>query len=239
MMEKSVLIACPTRGLNQDPQQWLASLIVILNDVRKSGFTHATYFPYQMNWWDANNEIWNIALRHKFTHILRIDDDVWNVPMDGFSKLYAADKDVIGAAYPNRRFPYTVCALNRTTEDSLVDTSSQGNLTLKAVQNYGYAGEDILPCDLVGFGMTLIKVAPFKYLERPMYKGQETCPDDTYFAQVCLDNNIKQFVHFGVRLHHRHVTFANNGHLYNADVLAYTEKKNAAKTEQQAVASSI
>lgn len=215
-----VLIACPTLGLDPDPDRWLNSLMKILNDVRRNGFTHAIFCPYRQNWWPANNEIWDAAFTNKFDYILRIDDDIHGVPYDGFTKLLEADKVVIGAAYPNRRFPYTVQAmLRRDPSRSLIETFNKNEQTLESVQFHGYTGTDIEQVDLIGFGMTLIKVAPFKYMERPMYKGDEICPDDSYFAQICLDNNIPQYVHWGVRLKHAHVTFANSGHLFNADVL--------------------
>jgi hypothetical protein len=73
--------------------------------------------------------------------------------------------------------------------------------------------------DLVGFGLTLIKVNKFRRMSRPIYKGVQNCPDDTYFAQLCLDKGIQQYVHFGVKLAHQHLTFDNNGHMFNADLL--------------------
>lgn len=218
--EPKVLIACPTLGLDPDPDRWLNSFIKITNNCRREGFTHALFAPYRSNWWPANNDIWDAAFGNKFDYVLRIDDDIHGVPVDGFSKLLHADKDVIGAAYPNRRFPYLVQAMVRTNpEKDLISTFQENSKELQSVQFHGYSGEDIQQVELIGFGMTLIKVAPFKYLDRPMYKGDEVCPDDSYFAQICLDNDIKQFVHWGVRLKHAHVTFANSGHLYNADVL--------------------
>src|SRR5690242_5405702 len=99
-----VLIACPTLGLNQDPNEWLVSLLSIINQVRALGLTYACLFPHKMSWWKANNFIWDTALENKFDYILRIDDDIWQVAPNAVEKLFAADKDVIGAAYPNRRF---------------------------------------------------------------------------------------------------------------------------------------
>jgi hypothetical protein len=218
--EPKVLIATPTLGIDPDPDRWLNSLIKVMNNCRREGFTHALYAPYRQLWWEANNNIWDVAFSNKFDYILRIDDDVHGIPYDAFSKLLKADKVVIGAAYPNRRFPYTVQAMVRTQpEKTLIETFKDNDMTLQSVQFHGYKGTEIQQVELIGFGMTLIKVAPFKYMERPMYKGVEVCPDDSYFAQICLDNEIPQYVHWGVKINHAHVTFANSGHLYNADVL--------------------
>lgn len=217
---KKVLIAMPTLGLNPNPQEWFDSYNRLLNDIRRHGFSHAFLFPYRTTWWPANNAIWDTAFAHKFDYILRMDDDIWQVPHDAFTSLMEADKDVIGAAYCNRRWPYNVQALVRNNpEQDLVETSHNQELTLSPVQGYGYKGKDVQKVDLIGFGLTLIKTAPFKRFLRPMYKGAETTPDDTYFGQMCLANNIEQYVHFGVRVTHAHVTLENAGHLYNADVL--------------------
>lgn len=237
--EKKVLICCPTLGLNPNPQEWLSSLITILNNVRREGFAHATYFPYRQLWWEANNSIWDTAFTHKFDYILRIDDDIWNVPQDAFTKLLAADKDVVGAAYCNQRFPYNVQALVKTEDLDLINGVEEGKRTLKPVQGYGYSGEDVQKVDLVGFGMTLIRVQAFRFCSRPMYKGEEVCPDDSYFAQVCAYEHVEQFVHFGVRINHRHVTMDNAGHLYNADVLAVAAAQQKEKENAKELASAL
>ena len=71
--------------------------------------------------------------------------------------------------------------------------------------------------DIVGFGLTLIKTEKFRYLERPMFKDLGTIPDDTFFAQKCLDNNIEQYVDFDIKMAHREVTPMNKLYLFNAD----------------------
>lgn len=229
---KKVLIAMPTLGIDPDPDRWLNSLIKILNNCRREGFTHAFFAPYKQTWWPANNEIWDTAFANKFDYILRIDDDIHGVPDDAFSQLLAADKAVIGAAYCSRHFPYMVNALiRRNGEISIIEAFQKNRADVQSVQFHGYQGTDIAEVELIGFGMTLIKVEPFKFLERPMYKGEETCPDDSYFAQVCLDNGIKQYVHWGVRIKHAHVTFENAGFLYNADVLEAHPEINASNTK--------
>ena len=231
--EPRVLVACPTLGLHPDPDMWLNSLIKCLNGFRREGFTHAVFCPYRQTWWPANNLIWDCAFSEKFDYILRIDDDIHGVPDDAISKLLEADKDVIGAAYPLRRYPYTVAAMVRSADVPFAEIyKGTPKAFVQSVQFHGYEGQDIQQVELIGFGLTLIKVAPFKWLERPMYKGEEDCPDDSYFAQVCADNGIKQYVHWGVRCKHAHLTFQNSGHLYNADTLEQHPEINAENNGQ-------
>ncbi|RTL04665.1 hypothetical protein EKK58_10165 [Candidatus Dependentiae bacterium] len=228
---KRILIACPTCALNPNPQEWLMSLLSIINQVRALGFEYACLFPYREQWFVANNFIFDTAFENKFDYILRIDDDIHQVPLNAVQKLVDANKAVIGAAYPNRRFPYMVQAVNRTTPDSLIDICVNNKMVLKPVTQGKDDGE-VLKCDLIGFGMTLIRLADFKYISRPFFKFEANVPDDTCFAQLCLDNGIQQYVHIGVQLAHAHVTFANNGFLFNADVLRpkLVEKKENDET---------
>ena len=205
-MTKSVLVATPTLGLDPDPDKWLATLMRIQNNIRQHGFSQAFLAPYRTTWWPANNEIWNTAIQYDFDYILRLDDDVWACPDDAFSKLLAADKDVIGALYPMRQFPYSMCAMKRTENVSMIEIAQKNLQCMTEI-----SGNGVIPVDLVGFGMTLIKVAPFKALGLPMYEGDQVCPDDTYFAQKCLDHGIQQYVHADVKLAHREITPANTG----------------------------
>ena len=212
----SILIFTPTLGLNPNPFEYQSSLLKVINQIQARDMGLA-YLPiYRQFWHFANNMAWDVAFSNHFEYILRIDDDIHQIPDDAVGKLLDADKDVIGAAYPNRRWPFFPAAMNRTKDKSLIEICLTNDRCLQYVQ--GLEKGEVVPCDLVGFGMTLIKTAPFKLLTRPLFLGNDEVPDDTYFAQLCLDNGIKEFVHFGVQVAHAHVTFMNNGHLYNAGV---------------------
>ena len=212
----SILIFTPTLGLNPNPFEYQSSLLKVINQIQARDMG-LSYLPiYRQFWHFANNMAWDVAFSNHFEYILRIDDDIHQIPDDAVGKLLDADKDVIGAAYPNRRWPFFPAAMNRTKDKSLIEICLTNDRCLQYVQ--GLEKGEVVPCDLVGFGMTLIKTAPFKLLTRPLFLGNDEVPDDTYFAQLCLDNGIKEFVHFGVQVAHAHVTFMNNGHLYNAGV---------------------
>lgn len=225
----NILIFTPTLGMDPDPNKYQASLLKVINQIQAKGMG-LSYLPvYRNTWWPSNNLAWDLAFKHHFEYILRIDDDIHEIPDDAVAKLLEADKDVIGAAYPNRRWPFFPAAMNRTKNKSLIDICLTNDRCLEYVQ--GLEKGDVVQCDIVGFGMTLIKIEKFKYLPRPIYAGEEDVPDDTYFAQLCLDNNIQQYVHFGVKVAHAHVDFMNNGHLYNAGVY---QKINMQKEEYEA-----
>lgn len=225
----NILIFSPTMNLPGNPYQYVDSLLLrIIHQIQglKMGLA---YFPtYQEFWWPAWNKAWNLAFQHNFEYILRIDDDIHNIPDDAIKKLVEANKDVIGAAYPKRIWPHFTCALNRTKNISLIEIGMSRNpddyclqyVTENDENREGEPANAIVPCELIGMGMTLIKTEKFRQLSRPIFLGNEQdVLDDTYFAQLCLDNKIKQYVHFGVRVEHDYVNYSNNGFLFNAGLM--------------------
>jgi hypothetical protein len=157
--------------------------------------------------------MFDTAFEHGFDYILRMDDDVHGHPPKAFTMLLEADKDVIGAVYPMRHFPYTLCALKRTAKDeNLVEGYKNDTKGLSEI-----GGKGVQEVDQIGFGMTLIKTQAFKQLPRPIFNGPANCPDDTYFAQLCSDNKIQQHAHMDIKLCHREVTPMNRLYLFNAD----------------------
>lgn len=214
---KKVLIACPTAGgLDPDPAKSIKSLLGIIDNMRREGMAYAFLAPYRMAWWPANNQIWDTAFNYDFDYILRMDDDIWGIPDNAFTKLLEDDKDVVGAAYPLRTFPYSYAAFVKTDKNkSLFDTWKTQQLDLKEVESEG-----LQQVDIVGFGLTLIRVEPFRFLERPMFGESPNCPDDTYFAQKCADNGIEQWCDFDIKMGHREVTPMNKLYLFNADARA-------------------
>ena len=223
----NILIFTPTLGLPADPSTYQAMLLKVINQIQARGMGLAYYPTYRQLWHQANNMAWDVAFKHGFEYILRIDDDIHDIPDDAVAKLLDANKDIIGAAYPNRRFPFMTAAMNRTKDKSLIEICVTNDTCLQYVTPV--EGDEVMPCELVGFGFTLIKVAPFSLLDRPLYMGNEDVPDDTYLAQLCLDHGIQQWVHFGVKVAHAHVNYMNNGYLYNAGVF---ERINAQPKEQ-------
>ena len=205
-MEKTILVGCPTSALDPDPSRWLDSFIKIQNQIRALKMGQAFLAPYRMAWTAANNHIWENAIRFDFDYILRLDDDVHGVPDNAIEALLAADKDVIGAAYVSRHYPHKWCALNKSPEakdKSLIDIAKNGECVLQEIQE----NTGIHRVDLLGFGMTLIKVASFKGLNKPLFfDAGEDVPDDTIFAQLCNENGIEQYVNMDIKISHRDIS---------------------------------
>ena len=225
----NILIATPTLGIPADPQMYMTDILKVINQIQARQMGLAYYPVYRQLWHAANNMIWDVAFQNGFEYILRIDDDIHAIPDDAVGKLLDANKDVIGAAYPSRRWPFFTVAQNRTKDKSLIEICKTDDRCLQYVAPPADQPDAVLECELIGFGMTLIKTAPFSLMERPIYLGNEDVPDDTYFAQLCMDHGIKQYVHYGVKVAHAHVDYMNNGYLYNAGLF---QRINAEEKEE-------
>ena len=208
-----VMLAVPTMGLMPDPTQWLTSFLTVSESLKALGCHVGVCFPYRMPWDAANNLIFQNAIDADFDYILRMDDDVHGVPADAIKKLFEADKPVIGAVYPMRHFPYALTAfIKKDPADNLekIFGERRFGFTMPPMQG-------VQKVDLVGFGLTLIKVAAIKHIPRPMFYDMKGCPDDSVFCQRCADNGVEVWAHMDVQLSHRHVTPYNNLYLNNAE----------------------
>jgi hypothetical protein len=213
---KSVLMTCPTFGLDPNPNQWLATFMGALNEFSLRGFKVNTYFPYRRPIAEAENEIANMALTTNSDYIFRMDDDIWGFQKDFINKLIDADKDYISGAMFIAGFPYSRCAFERTDKSvPLPDIYAKKLLLLKEVE-----GRGIIPCDLTATPFTLIKTSIYEKMMPPYYESKKGVAMDSIFCQKLLDMNIQPYVHMDVQVNHRHVTHWNRHYLYNAEARA-------------------
>lgn len=144
-------------------------------------FMWATTFPRV----DAlRDSVADLAQVEGFTHILFLDADmVW--PTDTLTRMLAHhDKGIVGGLYVMRHPPYAPVALRD-------GTTPEGST---AVQ-YAHASEaltekDLIPCDVLGMGCTLVPVDVFaKIGPRPWFEyanddqGWPTVTEDVPFCQ--------------------------------------------------------
>ena len=211
--QKKVMLTVPTMGLHPDPTQWLESFLVVTESLKAMGCLVGVCFPYRMPWDAANNLIFQKAVDGGFDYILRMDDDVHKVPADAISKLFAADKPVVGAVYPMRHFPYATTAfIKKDPADNLRKIFEE--------RRFGFClppATGLQKVDLIGFGLTLIKVEAIKHIPRPIFTDMRGCPDDSVFCQACAENGVEVWAHMDVQLQHRHVTPYNALYLNNAE----------------------
>jgi hypothetical protein len=213
--EIKVLIGCPTFGIDPDPRRWLNSLMTTVNDLHRSGARTSFCFPYRHRIHEADNQIIKTALMNGFTHILRMDDDIWGVQKGDVLKLLEADKEFISAIMYISGFPYAKCAVRR---------KPGVKLTLPEIEKEEgdfydeVSGEGVQPVDLTATPFTLWKTSLFQKIRYPFFDPAIAGSPDGVFCQKCLDAKIQPFVHMDIQLNHREVTPWNRLYLYNSEI---------------------
>ena len=143
------------------------------------------------------------------SHVLLMDDDIYDVTVEDLLKLLDADKDVIGGIMHSSGFPYSMCAFRRyDTSTKLADQPGmKGPLRLYEVPIPQRVG--VQPVDLIPFAFTLIKTSVFEKIQRPWFVNAPDAPTDSLFADLVLGAKLEYFAHFGVYLNHRGITVHN------------------------------
>lgn len=176
----------------------------------------------------AEIELVKIAQFNKCTHLLLMDDDIYDVTLDDLHKLLKADKDVISGHMYASKFPFASCAFRRYDVNKKVIDMPSDNTMYRLYEipctcskcGMGLSHWDALFCpacgtpqdniiqkvDLIPFPFTLIKMTVFDKLKKPWFHCTENYPSDSWFADRCIEAGIQEWVHMGVRLNHNGIT---------------------------------
>ncbi len=171
---------------------------------------HVAYkFMYRKPVHIAEQQLAQLAVDSGCSHLLLMDDDIYDVTVDGLLKLLDADKDVIAGIMHASGFPYAMCAFRRfDTKTKVADQPIlKGAARLYEVpvdQRHGIQKVDLIP-----FCFTLIKTNVFKRIKKPWFIGNDQAPTDSWFADSILDANLDYYAHFDVWLNHRGITKEN------------------------------
>ena len=223
---KSVLMACPTFGLDPNPSQWMATFMGALNEFSMRGWKVNTYFPYRRPIIEAEKEIANMAITSGSDYIFRMDDDVWGFQQGFVNKLIDADKDFITGVMFVAGFPYSRCAFQRTDKTkTLTEIYKSKLMMLTEVEGTG-----VVECDMTATPFTLISTRIFERILTPYYETMSGIAADSIFCQKLLDSGVKMYAHMDVQLNHRHVTPWNRHYLYNAEARVMLKSNMINKT---------
>lgn len=149
------------------------------------------------------------AINTGCTHLLLMDDDIYDVTAEDLVTLLKADKDVVSGIMYASGFPYAMCAFRRfdTTTKVADQPILKGPARLYEIPPEQRQG--LQKVDLVPFCFTLIKVDVFKRLRKPWFTCNTQAPTDSWFADTVLTKGMEYYAHFGVWLNHRGVTRHN------------------------------
>ena len=163
-------------------------------------------FAYRRPVHMAQEELAEFAIQAGCTHLLLMDDDIYDVTPQNIIDLLDADKEVIGGIMFTSKFPYSMCAFRRydlktrVAEQPILD----GPARLYEIPPDQQVG--VQECDLIPFGLTLIKTSVFNDIEKPWFHCDTQAPTDSWFMDSILDLGIKPYAHFGVWLNHNGCT---------------------------------
>lgn len=166
-------------------------------------------FKYRRPVHMAEEELAEMAIASGCTHLLLMDDDIYDVDIQDLLKLLDADKDVISGIMYTSSFPHSMCAFRRFDTSKTVAEQPQliGPTRLYEIppdQRHG-----IVPVDLIPFGFTLIKTSVFQKIKKPWFTCNTQAPTDSWFMDSIMNSGIKPYAHFDVWLNHRGVTKHN------------------------------
>jgi len=165
---------------------------------------HVGYkFMYRRPVHMAEEELAEFAYDSGCTHLLLMDDDIYDVTADMLLKLVDADKDVIGGIMHTSGFPHAMCAFRRYNRKTKVADQPilKGPARLYEVPPEQRVG--IQKVDLIPFAFTLIKTKVFKDLKKPWFTCDTQAPTDSWFADRMLAKKFDYYAHFDVWLNHR------------------------------------
>lgn len=197
----------------------------------------------------AEIELVKSALYNKCTHILFMDDDIWDVTVDDLRKLVDADKDVVGGIMYASGFPYAMCAFRRyEAEKKVIDMPSDNSMyrlyeipcscckcgiglshwDAKFCFSCGALNDNMLQrVDLLPFPFTLMKLSIFDKLKKPWFHCTDVYPTDSWFCDRCHEAGVKVYAHMGVRLNHRGVNDTTRPFLMEKDMAVKKIAKDA------------
>lgn len=183
-------------------------------DVAGRHFQVSYYFAHRRPVQMAQEEIAQHAIDCGCTHVLYIDDDIFDLKVSDFLTLLDADKDVVGGIMYTGGFPYAMCAFRRYDTDKKVAEMPvlKGPARLYEIPPDQRIGA--VECDLIPFGFTMMKTSIFSKIPKPWFTCDTIAPTDSRFCDAIMDAGIKPYAHFDVWLNHRGVTRDNRDLYY-------------------------
>lgn len=164
------------------------------------------HFIYRTPVHKAEEQLAQLAVDSGCTHLLLMDDDIYDVKASDFLTLLDANKDVIGGIMHASGFPYSMCAFRRYDAKTKVADQPilKGPARLYEIPPQQRVG--IQKVDLIPFGFTLIKTAVFKDMKKPWFSSDNQAPTDSWFADRMLSKKREYFAHFDIWLNHKGIT---------------------------------
>lgn len=211
MVVPKVLIGVPILAWTHEFATSFLNFWTDLMTYNEAGFKfHVGYeFKYRRPVHMAEEELAEHALATGCTHLLLMDDDIYDITAKDFVTLLKADKDVVGGIMHASGFPFSLCAFRRydpkiPVADQPIIKGPARLYEIPANQRTGLQKADLIP-----FCFTLIKTDVFKRLRKPWFTCNTQAPTDSWFADSILTKGMEYYAHFDVWVNHRGITRHN------------------------------
>jgi len=171
---------------------------------------HVAYkFMYRSPVHMAEEKIVEAAIAADCTHVMFMDDDIYDITAQDFLKLLDDDKDIVCGAMFASGFPHALCAFRRY--DTKVPVANMPILN-SAARLYEIPPDQrtgLVNVDLSAYGFALFKTSIFKKLKQPWFTCNTQAPTDSWFSDSVLNAGLEYVVDFDVKLNHRGVNWEN------------------------------
>jgi hypothetical protein len=194
----------------------------------------------------AEEHLANVACYNKCTHLLLMDDDIYDITKADLDKLIDADKDVIGGVMHASKFPHAMCVFRRYNKERKVIDMPVDDSMYRLYEvpctcpkcNVGLSHWDAKFCpacgstvdnliqqaDLIPFAFTLIKIDVFSKIKWPWFHCTTKYPTDSWFSDRLIEAGMTEYAHMGVRLNHAGITDETKPHFVQMGMIKAREK---------------
>lgn len=192
------------------------------------------HFAYRKPVHMAEEYLVKTALFNKCTHILLMDDDIFDITADDLNRLVEANVPFISGVMHASKFPHAMCVFRRyDTSKKVIDMPADNSMyrlyevpALCPHCQFGQSHWDVHFCvncgeeidisiqevDLVPFPFTLIDLKVFDKVKTPWFHCTNEYPTDSWFCDRLMEAGIKPMAHMLVRLNHAGITDETKPH---------------------------
>lgn len=205
------------------------------------------HFAYRRPVHMAEEYLVKTAQYNKCTHILFMDDDIFDVTPDDLNKLVDAKAEFISGVMHASKFPHAMCVFRRYDLTKKVIDMPADNSMFRLYEvppscphcNFNQPAWDVCfcyncgkeidisiqDCDLTPFPFTLIDLKVFDKVKKPWFHCTTTYPTDSWFCDRLLEAGIKPKAHMLVRLNHAGITDETKPHFSGMGMVRMQKQK--------------
>jgi len=232
-----IMIGIPMLSVSYEFFESFLKFWTMLLAARDPRYEVCYHFAYRRPVHMAEEYLVKTAQFNKCTHILLMDDDIFDVTPDDLHKLIEANVPFISGVMHASKFPHAMCVFRRYDLTKKVIDMPADNSMYRLYEvppkcphcqynqpswdvHFCYScGKEInievQECDLTPFPFTLIDLKVFDQIKQPWFHCTSMYPTDSWFCDRLLEAGIKPRAHMTVRLNHAGITDDTKPHFAN------------------------